>query len=117
MYRIDSKMNPYCDSANSGRIVPHYTPEHPTGHRLIVGPAAESIMAFEELKQRHPSCGATVPTRTSPKQFSGIHALVIKRLDPQSGLRWLDLAYGTGTVAELAARAVRGSLASTSLRL
>ena len=32
-----------------------------------------------------------------------IHELVIERLNPQPGLRWLDLACGTGAVAERAA--------------
>ena len=34
-----------------------------------------------------------------------IHGLVIERLEPQAGDRWLDLACGTGAVAELAAAA------------
>ena len=33
-----------------------------------------------------------------------IHELVVERLDPQPGERWLDVACGTGAVAERAAR-------------
>jgi 2-polyprenyl-3-methyl-5-hydroxy-6-metoxy-1,4-benzoquinol methylase len=62
-------------------------------------------MAFEELKQRQSVMWGNGPCQNITETVSDVHALVIKRLDPQPGLRWLDLACGTGAVAELAARA------------
>lgn len=55
------------------------------------------------------------PYQSVTEIVSDIHALVIMRLDPQPGLRWLDLAYGTGQLPSWRPGRVRGSLASTSL--
>jgi ubiquinone/menaquinone biosynthesis C-methylase UbiE len=44
------------------------------------------------------------PYHNITETFSDAHALVIERLQPKPGIRWLDLACGTGAVAELAAR-------------
>lgn len=62
-------------------------------------------MAFEELKQRQSVMWGNGPYQNVTETISDIHTLVIKRLNPQPGIRWLDLACGTGAVAELAARA------------
>ncbi len=62
-------------------------------------------MAFEELKQRQSVMWGNGPYQNVTETISDIHALVIERLDPQPGIRWLDLACGTGAVAERAARA------------
>jgi SAM-dependent methyltransferase len=62
-------------------------------------------MAFEELKQRQAGMWGTGPYQNITETLVDIHALVIERLDPQPGDRWLDLATGTGAVAELAAKA------------
>ncbi len=62
-------------------------------------------MAFEELKQRQSVMWGNGPYQNVTETIPDIHALVIERLAPQPGIRWLDLACGTGAVAELAARA------------
>ena len=61
-------------------------------------------MAFEELKQRHSVVWGVGPYQNVTDTLTDIHELVVERLDPQPGARWLDLATGTGAVAELAAR-------------
>jgi ubiquinone/menaquinone biosynthesis C-methylase UbiE len=62
-------------------------------------------MAFEELKQRQSVMWGTGPYQNVTETIRDIHAAVVERLDPQPGDRWLDLATGTGAVAELAAQA------------
>lgn len=62
-------------------------------------------MIFEELKQRQSVMWGNGPYQNITETIPDIHALVIERLAPQPGIRWLDLACGTGAVAELAARA------------
>jgi ubiquinone/menaquinone biosynthesis C-methylase UbiE len=62
-------------------------------------------MAFEELKQRQSAMWGNGPYQNVTETISDIHALVIDHLDPKPGTSWLDLACGTGAVAELAARA------------
>jgi SAM-dependent methyltransferase len=60
-------------------------------------------MAFEELKQRHATVWSAGPYQGITETITDLHALVIERLKPQPGQRLLDLACGTGAVAELAA--------------
>jgi SAM-dependent methyltransferase len=60
-------------------------------------------MPFEELKERHAVVWGSGPYQGITETVSDIHRLVIERLDPQPGQRLLDLATGTGAVAELAA--------------
>jgi SAM-dependent methyltransferase len=60
-------------------------------------------MAFEELKQKQSVVWGTGPYQNMTETITDIHELVIDRLDPQSGVKWLDLACGTGAVAERAA--------------
>jgi ubiquinone/menaquinone biosynthesis C-methylase UbiE len=62
-------------------------------------------MAFEELKQRQSVMWGNGPYQRVTETIADIHELVIARLDPQPGKRWLDLACGTGAVSERAARA------------
>ena len=62
-------------------------------------------MAFEELKQRQSVMWGNGPYERITATLTDIHELVIERLNPQPGERWLDLACGTGAVAERAARA------------
>jgi SAM-dependent methyltransferase len=62
-------------------------------------------MAFEELKQRQSVMWGNGPYQRVTDTIADIHALVVSRLDPQPGTRWLDVACGTGAVAERAARA------------
>jgi ubiquinone/menaquinone biosynthesis C-methylase UbiE len=61
-------------------------------------------MAFEELKERQSVMWGTGPYQNITETITDIHAVVIERLDPRPGARWLDLATGTGAVAELAAQ-------------
>jgi ubiquinone/menaquinone biosynthesis C-methylase UbiE len=60
-------------------------------------------MAYEELKTRQSAMWGSGPYQHVTATIADIHALVIDRLDPRPGRRWLDLACGTGAVAELAA--------------
>ena len=60
-------------------------------------------MAYEELKQRQSVMWGMGPYQRVTETISDIHELVVERLDPQPGERWLDLACGTGAVAERAA--------------
>ncbi len=62
-------------------------------------------MAFEELKQRQSLMWGNGPYQRITETLVDIHELVLARLDPKPGERWLDLACGTGAVAERAARA------------
>ena len=61
-------------------------------------------MPFEELKQKQSVIWGTGPYQNITETIADIHTLVIDRLEPQPGLKWLDLACGTGAVAELAAQ-------------
>lgn len=62
-------------------------------------------MAFEELKKRQAAMWGNGPYQNITETLSDIHTLVIERLAPRPGIRWLDLACGTGAVAEQAATA------------
>jgi SAM-dependent methyltransferase len=62
-------------------------------------------MAFEELKQRQSVMWGTGPYQRITETITDIHEIVVERLAPQAGDRWLDLACGTGAVAERAAAA------------
>jgi SAM-dependent methyltransferase len=60
-------------------------------------------MAYEELKQRQSVMWANGPYQRITETLTDIHERVIETLGPQPGIKWLDLACGTGAVAELAA--------------
>lgn len=62
-------------------------------------------MAFEELKARQSQVWGNGPYQNVTETIADIHQTVIERLAPQPGEHWLDLACGTGAVAERAARA------------
>jgi SAM-dependent methyltransferase len=62
-------------------------------------------MAFEELKARQSVIWGNGPYQRITETITDIHELVIDRLDPSPGVRFLDLACGTGAVAERAAAA------------
>jgi SAM-dependent methyltransferase len=62
-------------------------------------------MAFEELKQRQSTMWGDGTYQNVTETLGDLQAVVIERLAPGPGKRWLDLACGTGAVAELAARA------------
>ena len=60
-------------------------------------------MAYEELKERQSAMWGSGPYQRVTDTIADIHERVVERLDPQPGTRWLDLACGTGAVAERAA--------------
>lgn len=62
-------------------------------------------MPFEELKERHATVWGSGPYQGITETITDIHREVVDRLKPESGRRFLDLACGTGAVAELAAEA------------
>jgi SAM-dependent methyltransferase len=62
-------------------------------------------MAYEELKQRQSAMWGNGPYQRITETLGDIHELVIERLDPRPGDRWLDLACGTGAISERAAAA------------
>jgi 2-polyprenyl-3-methyl-5-hydroxy-6-metoxy-1,4-benzoquinol methylase len=62
-------------------------------------------MAFEELKQRQSVMWGTGPYQRITETIADIHEVVVDRLAPGAGDRWLDLACGTGAIAERAAAA------------
>lgn len=62
-------------------------------------------MAFEALKERQSVMWGNGPYQRISETIADIHELIVKRLNPKAGDRWLDLACGTGAVSERAARA------------
>ena len=62
-------------------------------------------MAYEELKQRQSVMWGNGPYQRVTETLTDIHENVVERLAPESGDRWLDLATGTGAIAERAAAA------------
>jgi 2-polyprenyl-3-methyl-5-hydroxy-6-metoxy-1,4-benzoquinol methylase len=65
----------------------------------------EADVGYQELKQRQSVMWGTGPYQRVTETLTDMHELVIDRLAPGPGVRWLDLACGTGAVAELAAAA------------
>ena len=62
-------------------------------------------MAYEELKQRQSVMWGNGPYQQVTETVADVHAQVVERLEPRPGQAWLDLACGTGAVAERAAAA------------
>jgi ubiquinone/menaquinone biosynthesis C-methylase UbiE len=62
-------------------------------------------VAFEELKQRQSVMWGKGPYQRITETIVDVHDSVLERLQPAPGLEWLDLACGTGAVAERAAAA------------
>ena len=60
-------------------------------------------MAFEDLKERQAVMWGSAPYEHVAGTIADIHELVVETLGPRPGLRWLDLACGSGAVAERAA--------------
>jgi ubiquinone/menaquinone biosynthesis C-methylase UbiE len=60
-------------------------------------------MAYAQLKERHSVIWGNGPYQRVSDTIADVHARVVERLDPWPNDRWLDLACGTGGVAELAA--------------
>lgn len=62
-------------------------------------------MAYEELKQKQSVMWGNGPYQRITETISDIHEVVVERLGPRDGDRWLDVACGTGAVSERAAAA------------
>lgn len=62
-------------------------------------------MGYEELKQRQTMMWGNGPYQRVAETITDIHQIVVERLAPQVSDRWLDLACGTGAVAERACAA------------
>jgi ubiquinone/menaquinone biosynthesis C-methylase UbiE len=62
-------------------------------------------MAYEELEQRQSVMWGNGPYQRITETIADIHEVVVERLAPEPGDRWLDLACGTGAIAERAALA------------
>jgi ubiquinone/menaquinone biosynthesis C-methylase UbiE len=62
-------------------------------------------MAYEELKQRQSAMWGNGPYQRITETITDVHEIVVERLAPEPGDRWLDLACGTGAVSERAAEA------------
>src|SRR6185295_16691091 len=62
-------------------------------------------MAFEELKAKQSVMWGTGPYQNVTETITDIHERIVDRLTPTAGVTWLDLACGTGAVAERAAEA------------
>jgi SAM-dependent methyltransferase len=62
-------------------------------------------MPFEQLKEKHAVVWGAGPYQGVTETIADIHGEVIERLAPEQGQRFLDLACGTGAVAERAAAA------------
>jgi ubiquinone/menaquinone biosynthesis C-methylase UbiE len=62
-------------------------------------------MAFEELKQQQSVMWGTGDYEAIAALISDVHDQLVATLAPKQGERWLDVATGTGGVAERAARA------------
>jgi ubiquinone/menaquinone biosynthesis C-methylase UbiE len=60
-------------------------------------------VAFEELKEKQAVIWGTGPYQNITETITDVHERVVARLEPGPGVKWLDLATGTGAVAELAA--------------
>src|SRR5262245_4420510 len=61
-------------------------------------------MAFEELKQRQGIVWGSGPFELVAATISDVHRAVVEAVGEAGGKRWLDVACGTGGVAEIAAR-------------
>jgi SAM-dependent methyltransferase len=62
-------------------------------------------VAYEELKERQSVMWGNGPYQRVTETLEDIHERVIEALDPAPGDRWLDLACGTGAIAERACAA------------
>ena len=62
-------------------------------------------MPFEELKSRQAEVWGSAPWERVTSLLAPVHEHLVSALAPRPGVRWLDLATGTGAVALRAARA------------
>src|SRR3954453_12455980 len=62
-------------------------------------------MAFQELKERQAFVWGNAPFETVADSLADVHEAIIAAVGPAEGKRWLDVACGTGELADRAARA------------
>ena len=62
-------------------------------------------MAYEELKEKQSVMWGTGPYQRITDTLTDMHERIVERLSPSPDAAWLDLACGTGAVAERAAEA------------
>src|SRR5712691_5185566 len=62
-------------------------------------------MPFEELKARQGEVWGSAPWERVAPLLAPVHEHLVRVLHPRPGLRWLDVATGTGALALRAARA------------
>src|SRR5262249_45375266 len=60
-------------------------------------------MAFEQLKERQSFVWGNAPFEEVADTIADVHRVVIDALGPAQGKQWLDVACGTGDLAEVAA--------------
>ena len=60
-------------------------------------------MSYQELKERQSVMWGTGPYQRVTETLTDIHEQVVERLAPGPDVRWLDVACGTGAMAERAA--------------
>ncbi len=60
---------------------------------------------FEELKARQSEVWGSAPWERVAPQLAPVHQHLVRALQPRPGVRWLDVATGTGALASLAAEA------------
>jgi 2-polyprenyl-3-methyl-5-hydroxy-6-metoxy-1,4-benzoquinol methylase len=60
-------------------------------------------MAFEALKERQSFVWGNAPFEEISHTIGDVHRGVVDALGPAKGKHWLDIACGTGDLAELAA--------------
>ncbi|MCW2960166.1 MAG: Methyltransferase type 11 [Thermoleophilia bacterium] len=62
-------------------------------------------MSFAALKEKQSVIWGNGPYQRIAETLTDIHELTVEKMHPQGGERWLDLACGTGAIAERAAAA------------
>src|SRR3954469_4879399 len=62
-------------------------------------------MAFQELKQRQAFVWGNAPFEEVAGSLADVHDAVVAAIGPAEGKRWLEVACGTGELADRAARA------------
>jgi len=71
---------------------------------LLSQAAKEGNVAFEELKSKQSVMWGTGDYQNVTETLIDVHERVLDRLAPAEGVTWLDLACGTGAMAELATK-------------
>jgi len=63
-------------------------------------------MPFEDLKERHAAMWGSAPFERIAVTLAEMHEAIVDSVDGGPGMRWLDVACGTGELAFLAAATV-----------